>query len=134
MCCTSDQDNLQSHLLDCGCSGVGCAHFPVHPAIVLLKGVISMKKVAVFLITLATVFSVPAWAATKTVTLSVPGMTCAACPVTVKKALSKVDGVEKVVVSYEKKEAIVTYEDAKTNVEALTKATENAGYPSTAKR
>ena len=93
-----------------------------------------MKKVAVFLITLATVFSVPAWAATKTVTLSVPGMTCAACPVTVKKALSKVDGVEKVVVSYEKKEAIVTYEDAKTNVEALTKATENAGYPSTAKR
>jgi mercuric ion binding protein len=38
------------------------------------------------------------------------------------------------VVSFEKKEAIVTYDDAKTNVEALTKATENAGYPSTARR
>ena len=30
----------------------------------------------------------------QTVTLSVPGMTCAACPITVKKALSKVEGVD----------------------------------------
>jgi mercuric ion binding protein len=92
-----------------------------------------MKKVAAFVIALAATLSVPAWAATQTVTLTVPGMTCAACPVTVKKALTKVEGVEKVVVSYEKKEAVVTYDDAKTNVETLTKATENAGYPSTAK-
>ena len=34
--------------------------------------------------------SVPALAATKTVTLSVTKMTCAACPITVKKALDKV--------------------------------------------
>ncbi len=38
----------------------------------------------------------PVWAATQTVTLSVPGMTCSACPITVKKAISKVDGVSKV--------------------------------------
>jgi mercuric ion binding protein len=93
-----------------------------------------MKTFAALVITLASIFSVRAWAATQTVTLSVPGMTCAACPITVKKALTKVEGVEKVMVSFEKKEAIVTYDDAKTNVEALTKATENAGYPSTAKR
>lgn len=31
----------------------------------------------------------PVWAATQTVTLSVPGMTCSACPITVKKAISK---------------------------------------------
>jgi mercuric ion binding protein len=31
--------------------------------------------------------------------------TCPVCPITVKKALSKVDGVSKVEVSYEKKEA-----------------------------
>lgn len=74
-----------------------------------------------------------ALAATKTVTLSVPGMTCAACPITVKKALSRVDGVQKAKVSYEKREAVVTFDDAKTSAEALTKATENAGYPATVK-
>jgi mercuric ion binding protein len=61
-------------------------------------------------------------------------MTCAACPITVKKALSKVEGVEKAEVSYEHKEAVVTYDDAKTNVEALTKTTEGAGYPSELKK
>ena len=73
---------------------------------------------------------VPAWAAPQTVTLSVPGMTCAACPVTVKQALSRVSGVEKIDVSLDKKEAVVTFDDTKTNVAALTRATENAGYPS----
>jgi mercuric ion binding protein len=78
--------------------------------------------------------SVPALAATKTVTLSVPGMFCAACPITVKKALDKVEGVEKVETSYEKKEAVVTFDDAKAKVKDLTEATKNAGYPSTVKR
>ena len=78
--------------------------------------------------------SVPALAATKTVTLSVPGMTCAACPITVKKALDKVEGVEKVEASYEKKEAVVTFDDAKTKVKDLMEATKSAGYPSTVKR
>lgn len=78
--------------------------------------------------------SVPALAATKTVILSVPGMTCAACPITVKKALDKVEGVEKVEASYEKKEAVVTFDDAKTKVKDLMEATKNAGYPSTVKR
>lgn len=75
----------------------------------------------------------PASAAPRTVTLSVPGMTCAACPITIKKALLKVAGVQKVEVSYEKLEAIVTYDDAKTNVDALTNATKRAGYPSSEK-
>lgn len=81
---------------------------------------------------LAGVIAAPAWAATQTVTLSVPGMTCAACPITVKQALTKVDGVTKTDVSFERREAIVTFDDAKTNVQALTEATKNAGYPSTA--
>ena len=72
-------------------------------------------------------------AAPRTVTLSVPGMTCAACPITIKKALLNVAGVQKVEVSYEKLEAIVTYDDAKTNVDALTNATKRAGYPSSEK-
>ena len=92
-----------------------------------------MKKL-VAVIALAAALSPPVLAATKTVTLSVPGMYCAVCPITVKKALTKVDGVTKTEVNLEKRQATVTYDDAKTNVEALTKATTNAGYPSTLKQ
>jgi mercuric ion binding protein len=92
-----------------------------------------MKKL-VTVLTLALVFSASAWAATKTVTLSVPGMTCAACPITVKKALNKVEGVTKTEVSFEKKEATVTYDDTKTSVNTLLDATKNAGYPSSVKK
>lgn len=67
----------------------------------------------------------------RTVTLSVPSMYCEACPITVAKALKKVKGVEAVKTSYERKEAVVTFDDAKTSLEALQKATANAGYPST---
>ena len=72
----------------------------------------------------------PAWASPKTVTLYVSGMTCEACPITVKKALQKVPGVSKIDVLYEKKQVVVTFDDAKTNTDALVKATTNAGYPS----
>ena len=70
----------------------------------------------------------------KTVTLSVPGMTCDLCPLTIKKAISKVPGVSNVEASYEKKQAVVAFDDARTTVEALTQATANAGYPSTVKK
>lgn len=85
------------------------------------------------IITALTILTTPAWAAIKTVTLSVPGMTCATCPITVKKALTKLSGVTKVEVDLKKLQAVVTYDDAKTTVEALTRATANAGYPSTVK-
>lgn len=83
---------------------------------------------------LAILVAAPVWAATQTVALAVPGMTCAACPITVKKALTKIDGVTKVEVSFENREAIVTFDDTKTNAQALTKATEDAGYPSSVKQ
>jgi mercuric ion binding protein len=72
----------------------------------------------------------PAWATSRNVTLKVSNMTCAACPITVKKALEKVPGVSKVEVSFEKKQAQVTFDDARTNTDALLKATRDAGYPS----
>jgi mercuric ion binding protein len=53
------------------------------------------------------------WAATPTV---ITGMTCSACPITVKKAISKVEGVSKVDVTFETREAVVTFDDAKTSV------------------
>ena len=91
-----------------------------------------MKKLFAALALAAVV--APVWAATQTVTLSVPGMTCASCPITVKHALSKVEGVSKTDVSFDKRQDVVTFDDAKTNVQKLTKATEDAGYPSSLKR
>jgi len=67
----------------------------------------------------------------KTITLDVSDMTCAACPITVKKALNNVPGVSKVNVSLEKKQAVVTYDDSKAQLNNLLNATFEAGYPST---
>lgn len=94
-----------------------------------------MSPMKMLLATVATSLALvsPMWAAPKTVTLAVPGMTCAACPITVKAALTKVKGVTKVNVDLDKKEAVVSFDDAKTNVEALIKATSDAGYPATVK-
>ena len=69
----------------------------------------------------------------KTVALSVPGMTCASCPVTVRAALKRVDGVKDIAVIGET-DIQVTYDDARTNVAALINATKNAGYPSSVKQ
>lgn len=77
-----------------------------------------------------TIISIPVWAASRTVMLSVPSMDCPVCPITVKKALSNVNGVSDATVNFNKRQAIVTFDDIKTNVDALTNATRNAGYPS----
>ncbi len=84
---------------------------------------------------LALAFSSPvALAALRTVTLSVPDMSCSTCPIQVKKALSKVPGVTKASASLDTKEAVVTYDDAKTSIEALTNATADIGFPATLKK
>ena len=71
-----------------------------------------------------------AFAAEKTVTLTVNNMYCADCPYIVKKSLERVPGVAKVAVSFKDKTATVTYDDSKADLKALTAATTNAGYPS----
>lgn len=67
----------------------------------------------------------------KTITLSVPGMNCPVCPITVRKSLEGVDGVTNAQVDYGSKSATVTYNDQQANPDSLMKATENVGYPST---
>jgi mercuric ion binding protein len=74
-----------------------------------------------------------AFAGERTITLAVRNMYCAACPHTVKSSLEAVPGVTKVVVSFKEKTAVVSYDDGKADVSALTTATTNAGYPSTPK-
>jgi mercuric ion binding protein len=75
-------------------------------------------------------FSLPAMAAERSVTLSVDNMTCKSCPYQVSRALRKVGGVKRVKVTLADKKARVVYDDARTNVSALTRATAKAGYPS----
>lgn len=74
-----------------------------------------------------------AMAADQTVTLSFPGMTCSSCPITIKKALMKVDGVKQVKTDFYKKEAIVIFDDSKTTPAKMSNASGDAGYPSTVK-
>ncbi|GAC23130.1 MULTISPECIES: mercury resistance system periplasmic binding protein MerP [Paraglaciecola] len=82
---------------------------------------------------IALLSSSSALATIQTVTLNVPNMNCVTCPITVKKSLTNVDGVKKADVTYATKLAVVTYDDEKTNIEALVSATTNAGYPSVVK-
>lgn len=72
--------------------------------------------------------------ALKTVTLSVEGLTCSTCPIQVKTVLSRVPGVSAASASLDKKEAVVSYDETRTNVEALLKATADIGFPSTVKK
>jgi mercuric ion binding protein len=70
----------------------------------------------------------------QTVSLNVPTMDCATCPITIKTALSKVPGVAKVKVSYENREAVIVYDDTQATVADLKKATEDVGYPAMLKQ
>ena len=83
------------------------------------------------ILSLLSMLSLTAWADLKSVTLAVPDMDCPVCPITVRKALEKVEGVHKVIVEYEARMVIVDYDDAKTTLPGLTQATTDAGFPST---
>ena len=72
-------------------------------------------------------------AETQTTILVAPTMNCAVCPITVRKALEKVEGVEHVSTEFESRTITVMFDDAKTNISTLTKTTANSGYPSKVK-
>jgi mercuric ion binding protein len=93
----------------------------------MTKTILVAAALALFLLNTA------AFAAEKTVTLAVENMTCRACPHIVKGSLAAIPGVSNVVVSFEDKTATVTYDDARTAIPALVRATTDAGYPSAPK-
>ena len=85
-------------------------------------------------------FLQPVWAATESVSgqeieqtrsFSIEKMTCAACPLTVKKAMQGVDGVKTVDVDYDTKMAVVVFDPAATNADEIAAASTNVGYPTT---
>ena len=92
-----------------------------------------MKTRILSLFLAISVISGAALAASHTVTLDVQNMTCSVCPLTVKKSLEHVSGVQKVAVDYASKTATVQFDDTTTTTDKLTEATKAAGYPSTIK-
>lgn len=73
-------------------------------------------------------------APSQTVTLDVQNMTCAVCPITVKKSLLGVAGVSDVRIDFVSKTALVVFDPDKIRPADLTTATTNAGYPSTVQK
>jgi P-type Cu+ transporter len=61
-------------------------------------------------------------------TLQLQGMGCAACAHQIEKALGSVTGVEQCSVNFGAEQAIVTYDDRQTTVDALQAAVSAAGY------
>jgi mercuric ion binding protein len=68
-------------------------------------------------------------ASEQTVTFAVDNMTCALCPVTVKRAMEGVDGVRTVEIDFEARTATVVFDTATTSADAIATASANAGYP-----
>ncbi|MER3446276.1 MAG: hypothetical protein C4291_05265 [Candidatus Dadabacteria bacterium] len=64
---------------------------------------------------------------TQEVTLKVDGMTCRMCPLTIKTALKKLNGIVDADVSYKDKKAKVLYEDGKVTVDDIVKTIESSG-------
>ncbi len=60
---------------------------------------------------------------------SIDNMTCALCPITVRKAMEKVAGVRDVKVDFKAKTATVLFDPTQATIEAIALASTNAGYP-----
>jgi mercuric ion binding protein len=75
----------------------------------------------------------PVCAESRTAVLTIPGMSCAACPVTIKMALNRITGVTGMTFNVDSRQAIVHFDAAKTTVEVLLRAADDAGYPATLK-
>ena len=67
------------------------------------------------------------------VSFDVPDMTCALCPVTVKAAMSGVDGVQSVEIDFDARSATVIFDPALTDAAAIAQASAMAGYPANVK-
>lgn len=90
-----------------------------------------MKRLSLLAILLSVLHGpLPAWAKGQTVSLTIPTMDCSTCPITIKAALMKVPGVSSAKVSYTRREAVVVFDNEKSSLDDLKKATMEAGYPS----
>jgi len=72
-------------------------------------------------------------ATAQSTTFVVENMTCALCPVTVKKAMEKVTGVKSVRIDFGARTATVVFDPAVTSVDAIAAASTDTGYPAAVK-
>ncbi len=95
----------------------------------MTKRIAKMAQILVLAGLLIGLALAPALAKERKARFAIANMTCASCPVIVKRAMESVDGVMSVSVSYEEKEAVVTYDDTRTSPEAIAEASTKHGYP-----
>lgn len=79
-------------------------------------------------------FNIASAAESQSATLMVEGMTCATCPITVKKLLTKTPGVTTASVNIDTQLAQVTFDPDKTNAEKLAKVVTEIGFPTKVKK
>lgn len=65
----------------------------------------------------------------RTVAFTVENMTCATCPITVRTAMGRVDGVLDVRIDWDTKIATVVFDAEQTSPEEIGAASTNAGFP-----
>lgn len=66
--------------------------------------------------------------ALREITLSVPGMDCPVCPITVRRALGNVDGVTEADADLKTREARVRFDPDRTDIDTLITAVRNSGF------
>lgn len=64
-------------------------------------------------------------------TFTVDNMTCATCPITVRQAMQRVEGVKEVTVDFDSKIATVIYDATLTDAQEIEDASSNVGFPAT---
>jgi len=64
-----------------------------------------------------------------TATFAIENMTCASCPISVKKVMTRVDGVKDVNIDFAAKTATVEFDPALVSAQAIADASSNIGYP-----
>lgn len=62
-------------------------------------------------------------------TFAVENMTCAACPITVRKAMENVEGVRTVTVDINSNTAIAEFDNSQTDANEIAMAATNVGFP-----
>ena len=69
----------------------------------------------------------------RTTTFAVENMTCALCPITVRKAMEQVKGVKSVKIDFDAQTAMVVFDPSVATSAQIANATKNAGYPASPK-
>ena len=92
-------------------------------------------KIEALLLLCTLIFNITAWADSETTvhlavqTFAVENMTCAACPITVRKAMENVDGVKNVTVDIKSNTAIAEFDGGQTDANEIAMAATNVGFP-----